>query len=144
MCHIVLDNFYQQDTETQGVVCVFSLKNPSYPEYLCLAQCGVLCLDIHPQHPHMLVAGLSNGNVAVYNLQKKIEGRPSYISTARNGKHQDAVGQVCVLKCKKKCKYFFINIQILLSYNILHKADILCILKHCFCLMKIYMTIEQI
>ena len=100
MCHIVLDNFYQQDTETQGVVCVFSLKNPSYPEYLCLAQCGVLCLDIHPQHPHMLVAGLSNGNVAVYNLQKKIEGRPSYISTARNGKHQDAVGQVCVLKCK--------------------------------------------
>ena len=96
LCPIFSDNFYEQDTETQGVVCVFSLKNPSYPEYLCIAQSGVLCIDIHPQHPHMLVAGLSNGNVAVYNLQKKIEGRPSYISTARNGKHQDGVGQVCV------------------------------------------------
>ena len=95
--YLFLDNFYEQDNETPGVVCVFSLKNPAYPEYLCLAQCGVLCLDIHPQHPHMLAAGLTNGNVAVYNLQKKMEGSPSYISTARNGKHQDAVWQVSIL-----------------------------------------------
>ena len=53
-------------------------------------------MDIHPHHPHMLVAGLSTGNVAVYNLQKNTEGLPSYSSTARNGKHQDAVWQVFV------------------------------------------------
>ena len=98
MSNIFSDNFYEQDVETEGVVAVFSLKNPSYPEYLCLAPCGVLCVDIHPYHPHMLVAGLSNGNVAVYNLQKKTEWRPIYISTARNGKHQDAVWQVGVFK----------------------------------------------
>ena len=37
---------------------MFSLKNPSYPEYLCQAQSGVICVDIHPDHPHMLAAGL--------------------------------------------------------------------------------------
>ena len=103
-----IDNFYEQDNETQGVVCVFSLKNPAYPEYLCTAPCGVLCVDIHPQHPHMLVAGLSNGNVAVYNLQKKTEGSPNYVSTARNGKHQDAVGQVSTLTFELIGKLFLL------------------------------------
>ena len=41
----------------------------------------------------MLAAGLSDGNVAVYNLQKNPQ-KPSYISTARNGKHTDIVWQV--------------------------------------------------
>ena len=36
-------NFYDQDAVTNGVVCVFSLKNPSYPEYLCTAQAGLFC-----------------------------------------------------------------------------------------------------
>lgn len=90
---IFSDNFYDQDSGGQGCVCVFSLKNPSYPEYLCHAQSGVICVDIHPAHPHMLAAGLADGNVAVYNLQKNPQ-KPSYISTARNGKHQDIVWQV--------------------------------------------------
>lgn len=87
------------------MVCVFSLKNPSYPEYLCQAPCGVMCLDIHPevsrrrapdthpQHPHMMVVGLYDGNIAIYNLQKNT-GRPTYQSDARNGKHKDIVWQV--------------------------------------------------
>ena len=47
---------------------LFSLKNPSYPEYTCLAHCGVLSLDISTAYPHLVVAGLYDGNVAVYNL----------------------------------------------------------------------------
>ena len=74
---------------------MFSLKNPSYPEYLCLSHCGVLCVDIHPNHPHMMAVGLADGNVAVYNLQKQTY-KPAYISTARNGKHQDIVWQVSI------------------------------------------------
>ena len=91
-------------------MAVFSLKNPSYPEYLCQAQCGVMCLDIHPEHPHMLVSngslgiglsyecplqvvGLYDGNIAVYNLQRN-SGQPTYQSDARNGKHRDIVWQV--------------------------------------------------
>ena len=88
------DNFYEENTNLRGVVCVFSLKNPSYPEYLCYAHCGVVCVDIHSNHPHMMVVGLADGNVAVYNLQQKGAQKPSYISSARNGKHRDIVWQV--------------------------------------------------
>ena len=72
---------------------VFSLKNPAYPEYVCKAHCGVMAVDVHPKHPHMLAVALSDGNIAIYNLQK-VNEKPAYISTARNGKHQDIAWQV--------------------------------------------------
>ena len=43
----------------------------------------------------MLVVGLYDGNIAVYNLQKNT-GTPSYQSDAKNGKHRDIVWQVIV------------------------------------------------
>ena len=89
----ISDDFYEQEESLNGVVCVFSLKNPSYPEYLCTAHCGILCVDIHPYHPHMLAVGLSDGNVAIFNLQQDTF-KPAYISTAKDGKHQDIVWQV--------------------------------------------------
>ena len=45
----------------------------------------------------MLAVGMADGNVAVYNLQKNT-GKPTYISTAKNGKHQDMVWQVNYLQ----------------------------------------------
>ena len=83
----------QMENKSRGMACVFSLKNPTFPEYICLSSCAILCLDVNPYHPHMLAVGLMNGNVAVYNLQKSQE-KPAYISTARNGKHQDIAWQV--------------------------------------------------
>ena len=50
--------------------------------------------DIHPHHPHMLVCGLYDGSVAVYNLQQRMNGAPNYMSSATNGKHTDVVWQV--------------------------------------------------
>ena len=89
----ISDNFYEQNEKISGYVCLFSLKNPSYPEYVCYSPCGVMCLDVNPKHPHMLVVGLADGNVAVYNLQ--IGGKkPAYLSSATNGKHSDTVWQV--------------------------------------------------
>ena len=46
-------DFYSQPGA--GYVCLFSLKNPSYPEWLSYSPCSVLSVDIHPQHPHMIV-----------------------------------------------------------------------------------------
>ena len=45
----------------------------------------------------MVVAGLHNGNVAVYNLQSD-PVRPVYRSSASNGKHKDIVWKVCHLR----------------------------------------------
>ena len=80
-----------------GFLCLYSLKNPSYPEYVCSAWCGILCLDIHPSYPHMIVVGLYDGNIAVYNLHTK-SSSPCFQSCAGSGKHADAVWQVCWAK----------------------------------------------
>jgi len=42
---------------TNGTVCLFSLKNPSYPEWICVTESPVMCLDFNTQHPHLLVIG---------------------------------------------------------------------------------------
>ena len=60
---------------------------------MCKAHCGVMAVDVHPKHPHMLAVALSDGNIGIYNLQK-VNEKPAYISTARNGKHQDIAWQV--------------------------------------------------
>ena len=44
----------------------------------------MLCLDIHPVYPHLLVAGLADGNIAVYSLTStnntpKLLSRVSFI-----------------------------------------------------------------
>ena len=68
-------------------------KNPSYPEYIRPTPSGAMCLDIHPAHPHMVVVGLYDGNVCVFNLQRE-NIAPMYISDPGNGKHKDSVCQV--------------------------------------------------
>jgi dynein intermediate chain 1 len=81
-----------------GFICLFSLKNPSFPEYICRAPCGVLCLDISAAYPHLIVAGLYDGNVAVYNLCGEEASNtvihPTHISNAHTGKHREPVWQV--------------------------------------------------
>ena len=81
------------ENKSRGMACVFSLKNPTFPEYICLSSCAILCLDVNPYHPHMLAVGLMNGNVAVYNLQIKTK-HPTYISDSINGKHRNLINQV--------------------------------------------------
>ena len=88
-----LDSFNDQHNSSYGAIVVFSLKNPSHPEYVCTTSKGVMCLDFHPRRPHLIVAGLVCGNVAVYNLQMPTN-KPSHISSTRNGKHTDIVWQV--------------------------------------------------
>ena len=83
----------QMENKSRGMACVFSLKNPTFPEYICLSSCAILCLDVNPNHPHMLAVGLMNGNVAVYNLQVKTK-HPTYISDSINGKHRNLINQV--------------------------------------------------
>ena len=78
-----------------GEVCIFSLKSPSYPEYVCEAANGVMCVDFNPYHQHMLTSGLHDKNIVIYNLQKD-KKRPLYVSDSSNGKHSDIVWQVRV------------------------------------------------
>lgn len=71
----------------------YSLKNPSFPEYIYRTPSGVLCLDVNEQFSYLVAVGFYDGCVAVYNL--KTEGaEPVYKSSVRTGKHTGPVWQV--------------------------------------------------
>lgn len=76
-----------------GMICCFSLKNTSFPEYIFSTESGVMCLDFHPQHPSLLAVGCYDGTVMVYDVRNK-GMRPIYSSSIKTGKHTDPVWQV--------------------------------------------------
>lgn len=78
-----------------GLIVFYTLKNPSFPESAYETDSGVMCLDIHPDHPYQVAAGFYDGSVAVFNTVEKKDG-PVHRCTAKNGKHTDPVWQVCI------------------------------------------------
>uniref|UniRef100_A0ABM5FUN4 Dynein axonemal intermediate chain 1 isoform X2 n=1 Tax=Pogona vitticeps TaxID=103695 RepID=A0ABM5FUN4_9SAUR len=80
--------------QSRGMLLLYTLKNPSYPEYIFNSESGIMCLDIHVDHPYLIVVGFYDGNVAIYNLKKPASSQPGYKSTAKSGKHTDPVWQV--------------------------------------------------
>jgi dynein intermediate chain 1 len=83
-------NFLQQGS---GLVCCYSIKNASYPEYIFPTESGVLSLDFHPQYPSLLVVGCYDGSVHVYDISSTAT-KPIYSSTISTGQHNDPVWQV--------------------------------------------------
>ncbi|KAL2726546.1 hypothetical protein V1478_006824 [Vespula squamosa] len=76
-----------------GSVCLFSLKNPSYPEWICPTESPVMCLDFSIQHPHLLVIGVKDGSVAVYNIMLP-PTEPQYKSNDVTQKHGGIVWEI--------------------------------------------------
>ncbi|NXS69329.1 DNAI1 protein, partial [Pandion haliaetus] len=77
----------------QGMLLLYTMKNPSFPEYVFSSESGIMCLDFHYDHPYLVAVGFYDGNVAIYNL-KKATSQPSYKSSAKSGKHTEPVWQV--------------------------------------------------
>ena len=76
-----------------GMVCCFSLKNTSHPEYIFPTDSGVMCLDYHQHHQSLIAVGCYDGTVMVFDVRNKLN-RPIYSSSIRTGKHTDPVWQV--------------------------------------------------
>jgi dynein intermediate chain 1 len=76
-----------------GMVCCFSLKNTSHPEYMFSTESGVMCLDFHPNYQSLLAVGCYDGTVMVFDVRQKVN-KPIYSSSIRTGKHTDPVWQV--------------------------------------------------
>ncbi|XP_060073211.1 dynein intermediate chain 2, ciliary-like [Ylistrum balloti] len=74
-----------------GMILFYSLKNPSFPEFIYETDSGLMCLDVHPEHPYLVVVGYYDGSVGVFNIECK---EPVHRCTAKNGKHTDPVWQV--------------------------------------------------
>ena len=84
--------------QSNGMILFYSLKNPSYPEYIYNTESGVMCLDIHPDQPHLIAVGFYDGCVGVYNVHEN-KSSATYMSTAKTGKHTDPVWQVSSFIC---------------------------------------------
>ena len=76
-----------------GVICCYSLKNTSHPEFMFTTESGVMALDFHPLHDSLLAVGCYDGTVMVFDVRNKVN-RPIYSSSIRTGKHTDPVWQV--------------------------------------------------
>jgi len=84
---------YEFTKQNRGMLLFYSMKNPSYPEFVFSTESGVMCLDIHPLYPYLVCVGFYDGSVAVFNVLEQKES-PVYKSTAKSGKHTDPVWQV--------------------------------------------------
>ena len=81
-------NFHSQST---GLICCYTIKNPTWPEYYFTTESGVMCLDFHPNFPALLAVGLYDGTVMVFDIRLKGNNKPIYMSTVRTHKHTDPV-----------------------------------------------------
>lgn len=78
---------------TEGYVCLFTLKNPSFPEYINYCDSGAMCLDIHSSRSNFIVVGRYDGSVAVYNAHLPIK-EAQFESNSVTNKHGGIVWQV--------------------------------------------------
>lgn len=74
-----------------GLICCYTIKNETWPEYSFSTESGVMCIDFHPEHPALLAVGLYDGTVMVFDIRLKGNNKPIYQSTVRTNKHTDPV-----------------------------------------------------
>ena len=92
---------YDFTRQATGTICVYSLKNPSSPDFVYQTDSGVMCIDFNSTKATSLLAcGLYDGGIAVFDLGKKDEKTHGYDreavvqATINTGKHMDPVWQV--------------------------------------------------
>ncbi|GAB5579860.1 dynein axonemal intermediate chain 1 isoform X1 [Prionailurus iriomotensis] len=57
--------------QSRGMLLLYSMKNPSFPEYIFSSESGIMCLDMHVDHPYLVVVGHYDGPF----LHKEVETR---------------------------------------------------------------------
>ena len=77
--------------QTTGLICCFTIKNPTWPEYTYTTESGVMSIDFHPSSPALLAVGCYDGTVMVFDIRLKSNNKPIYQSTVRTSKHTDPV-----------------------------------------------------
>jgi len=84
---------YNFSKQGPGLIACFTLKNPSYPEFVYNTNSGVMCIDFYEKTPSLIAVGMYDGTVAVYDLARKTE-LPLYKSSTKTGKHTDPVWEI--------------------------------------------------
>lgn len=40
-----------------GCLCLYSIKNPAYPEYGVITESPIICLDVYKETPYLICVG---------------------------------------------------------------------------------------
>lgn len=59
-----------------GLLLVWTVKNPLYPERLIRTHSGVMCCAFSEVYPNLLAVGLVDGTVALYDVRTEDAGTP--------------------------------------------------------------------
>ncbi|KAM4629884.1 dynein axonemal intermediate chain 4 [Polymixia lowei] len=76
-----------------GLVCCWSLKNPTWPERVFHCDSGVTALDFSASNASQLAVGLQDGSIAAYDVQSR-EKTPVIDSSECAHKHTSPVWQL--------------------------------------------------
>ncbi|XP_013187744.2 dynein intermediate chain 2, ciliary isoform X2 [Amyelois transitella] len=83
-----------QNQQNEGCLCMYSIKNPAYPEYAVITESPIICLDVYKEIPYLVCVGLYDGNVCVYNAQLTLESSYQYKSDSVRDKHSNIVWEI--------------------------------------------------
>ncbi|XP_037780175.1 dynein intermediate chain 2, ciliary-like [Penaeus monodon] len=90
---VYVDFYGHEPTEGEGMICLFTLKNPGIPERVFQSPCGVTSVQFHPTRASIIAAGREDGAVIVYDIRSPVSTR-TVCSSAVDGKHLLPVSQV--------------------------------------------------
>ncbi|XP_066595061.1 dynein intermediate chain 2, ciliary isoform X2 [Prorops nasuta] len=110
---------------TNGAVCLFTLKNPSYPEWICHTESPAMCVDFNIEHPHLLILGTTDGSVEVHNVMLSSK-KPQYRSNDITQKHGGTVWEVQWAPDTEEGNLAFYSVSIdgKINYWILNQNDL--------------------
>jgi len=74
-----------------GLVCLWSLKNPMWPQIVIPSASGATCLDWSNRYPNMLAVGYYDGSIVVYDVSGEDGAKALLDSAQLPAKHTDAV-----------------------------------------------------
>ncbi len=98
------------DILESGYIFVYSIKNNYYPEIKYTTESGVLSLDFHPVRISLLVAGMYDGTVSVFDIKQK-QRTPIIQCDIRTQRHMDPVWQVKWYSQAEKNEFVFFSIS---------------------------------
>eukprot|EP01083_Nonionella_stella_P082516 227766_1 len=84
---------YDFNQQTNGMICIYSLKSTAYPEKIIGCESGVMCMSFHPKYSSLICVGSYDGSVAVYDIRNR-DDTPIYSSQKPQSHHADPVTDI--------------------------------------------------